>query len=788
MFKNYLKIAWRSLIKSKWYTIINISGLALGMAGAVLILLWIQHEASYDQFHKNNNRLYEAFYQTPFDGVIRTGNYTSEPMGPALKAEFPEVQASSRYNAGIDLLLKTDKDAINVPLTFVDRPFFEMFSFPLVLGDKNTALSQPNSIILSQSTAQLFFGKENALGKTIKIENEYVATVTGILKDLPTNTRFQLDAVCNWDFRTQMGFEDQSPHAWTNSVVNTFVLLKPHTSVAAFNAKVKDISMRKDEMSQFETFLYPLKKWHLYNRFENGKVIGGRIDNLYLFGAIAGFILIIACINFTNLSTARSERRAKEVGVRKVAGAYKSLLVKQFLCESILLAFFAGCIALSLVWLALPLYQSIIGEQVQVPLNEPLFWVSAIGFILLAGLLAGSYPAFFLSSFNPISVLKGQMVKPKAHFSPRKILVVIQFGFAITLIICTLIVRQQISFAINRDVGYHQDQLLTIHLNDESMKKGELIRQELINSGTALSVTKTGNAMTRAYNSSWGIDWEGKDPNAKIVLYRYGADADFIKTTGVQLLAGRDINVYQYPSDSTAIILNETAANVMGFDNPIGKVVDDNLIKWTIVGVVKDFVIQSPYQKIQPMLIEGPAAYLPIMTVRMNGANKMAKNLSSVEDIFKKYAPNYPVQYEFANEDYAAKFKNEQKTALLTGIFSGISILISCLGLFALAAYMAEIRQKEIGVRKVLGATISSLVGLLSREFIILVLIAFAIAAPIAYYFMNKWLYDFAYKISIGWTVFAWTMLITIAIALLTVSYQAIKAALSNPVDSLRNE
>lgn len=760
------------------------------MAGAILILLWIQHEVSYDRFHEKGDQLYEAYHQRENGGKIGSWNSTSVPMGPALKAEYPEVEATSRYANGGKLLFNTGGASIDQQVVFVDREFFDLFSFPFIAGNPQSAFAQPNSIVLTESTAKKLFGDKEAMGQTIQLENEerYSVIVTGILKDLPANTRFRLDATINWHMYETLGYADTSPHAWTNSYLNTFVLLKPDTDVEAFNAKIRDISRRKDDLSQLDVFVYPSAKWHLYERVENGQPVGGRIDRVYLFGAIAVFVLLIACINFMNLSTARSERRAKEVGVRKVAGARRGMLIGQFISESILLAVLAGIIALLLVALTLPLYETLIAEQLYIPYDKPVIWLAATGFILATGLLAGSYPAFFLSAFQPAKVLKGTHVRVRSAFNLRKMLVVLQFTFAIALIICTLIVRQQIQHAENRDTGYSRDQLMTVYLNDISRPKSDLIRQEIIDAGAATSITKTGAPMTRTWSNSGSISWEGKAPGDQSPIHRFAADKDWTKTSGVQLVAGRDIDVGKYPTDSTAMLLNEAAVKTMGFDDPIGKIVEDNYIQYTVVGVVKNFLINSPYKAVEPMIIAGPKAYTGVMTIKLNGERKTSENLTTIGSIFHKYNPEHPLDYEFADEQYAAKFRSEQRTAALTGLFSGLAIFISCLGLFGLAAHTAEQRSKEIGVRKVLGASVGSIVRLLSKDFVRLVAISFVIASPIAYYAMEHWLQDFAYRISVEWGVFAMTALLAVTIAVLTVSFQAIRAAMANPVDSLRDE
>ncbi|MGE0931883.1 ABC transporter permease [Peijinzhouia sedimentorum] len=788
MFLNYLKITLRSLQRNKGYASINILGLAIGMAGAMLILLWIQHEVSFDRFHTNGNRLYEAYHRVEFDGILHSSNYTSEPMGPALAQEYPETEETSRYDFGYDFDFTIEQLVLTQPSTFVDPSFLQMFSFPLEFGNAQTALSDPYSIILTASTAEKLFGVTNALGKTILLDDNYLVTVTGVLSDLPTNTRFSLDAVLSWELRTIMGIEDQSPHNWSNSYVNTFVLLKENTDFYSFNEKIKDMSRNKDEIANFDVFLYPSKSWHLFNRFENGSPAGGRIDRVYMFGAIALFILLIACINFMNLSTARSEKRAKEVGIRKTIGAERYMLIYQFISESVLLTFVSGILALGITILVLPFFSTLIGQQFEIPFEQGYFWVYFISFILFTGFIAGSYPAFFLSSFRAATVLKGTHIKINSAFNPRKLLVVLQFSFAIGLILCTLIIKEQINHAESRDVGYNRDQLITIYLNEVTRDKIEIIRNDLVNSNSVLSSTRTSAAMTRANNSSYGIDWEGKNPDDRIVLYRFGADKDWVKTTEVTLIAGRDIDAGKFASDSTAMLVNETAARLMGYSDPIGKKVEDNYLTWTIVGVFKDFMISSPYNDPIPLIVEGPAANLNVLTVRLNGERETQENIAQIESVFKEYDPDHLLQFEFVDQKYAEKFSNEQQTAKLTSLFSSLAIAISCLGLFGLAAYTAEQKRKEIGVRKVLGASVSSIVYTLTYDFVRLVIISFLIATPIAYAIMQQWLNSFSYKTSVSIFLFLAVGLLSLFIAIVTVIFQSLNAARQNPVDTLMNE
>jgi len=789
MIKSYFKIAWRNLWKNKSFSAINISGLAVGMAGAVLILLWLQNEVSFDKFHKNKDRLYEVYGLTTLEGKFITINQTGQPLAPALKQDFPEVAATSRL-AEVNSFLFT---AGNMRLTgikgcFVDSSFFQMFSFPLTGGNRNDQLGNVYSIVITEKLAEKLFGSKDALNKTIKIDSSDNFIVTGILKDLPSNTRFTFEYLLPWSYLKKLGWNNDS---WLSNNVSTFVLLKPNTDADAFDDKIKDIVKRNTNRNDVWThFLFPLEQWHLYTKFENGKPAGGRIETVRLFGIIAAFILLIACINFMNLSTARNEKRAKEVGIRKVVGAGKGLLVGQFIAESVLTAAIAGVIALSFVQLALPPFNTLIDSQLSIPYGNLFFWLSAIGFILFTGFLAGGYPAFYLSSFKPVGIFKNQFKKSRGILSPRKVLVVLQFTFAIILIISTIVVQNQVKHAQGRQTGYSANNLIYVDFVGDIEKNYPLIKQELIGSGIASSITKTMTTITRKGSNTWALRWQGRNPNSDETIVLFSADADLIKTTGLQLVAGRDIDINKYPGDSLAVILNETAVKTMGFKSPIGQTIAqpaDNL-NWQVVGVVKDYVLNSPYEKIPPLVIQGPKSWFSTMHIKFSPERSTTENLAKAGQIFKKYNPAYPFDYKFVDDEYAMNFNNEQRTKTLSGLFASLAIFISCLGLFGLSAYMAENRIKEIGVRKVLGASVLGIVKLLSFDFIKLVVVSIVIASPVAWYVMTRWLQDYTYRIDIGLTIFLVAGLSAVVIALITVSFQAIKAAIANPIQSLRTE
>ena len=785
--KNFFKVSFRNLAKNKGFSAINISGLAIGMASAMLILTWIQNEISYDQFHENKERIYEAWNRAEFSGELNCWNTTPKILARTLEHDLPEVERAVRVDWGSNFLFSIGDKRLTVPGTIVDSGFLKMFSFPLLKGNPSTVLNDMHSIVLTESLAKKLFDKEDAIGKTIKIDNKENFTVTGILKDLPKNTRFDFEYLIPWSYKRSIGDDDQN---WGNNSTRTYVLLKPNTTLASVAPKIKVLKRKYDTNEpKWEMFLYPINRWRLYSSFTNGKEDGGgRIEYVRLFGIIAAFILLIACINFMNLSTARSEKRAKEVGIRKVVGAQKIFIIGQFIGESVLMAFLAGIIAVTIVIITLPSFNLLIGEKIIIHYNAASSWLAVLGFILLTGILAGSYPAFFLSSFQPVQVLKGTFKKAHALVTPRKVLVVLQFTFAIVLIICTLIVRQQIEHAQNRETGYNKNNLIYHLFSGDIEKNFGLIKNELLNTGVASSITKTSAPLTRSWSDGWGQEWEGKDPNDKTDFFRYNQDEGLGVTAGLEFISGRDFDLKQYPTDSSAMIINESALKVMKFKNPIGKIVKDIGQEWHIVGVIRDFILTSPYEPTRPMLILGAKSWFQTVLIKLNHTTSTSNNLKKAEIIFKKYNPEYPFEYKFIDEDYARKFEDEKRIGTLAALFAGLTIFISCLGLFGLATYMAENRIKEIGVRKVLGASVAGIAALLSKDFLKLVIISFIVAVPIAWWAMYTWLQDYSFRVTIQWWVFAMAGLVSVLIAVVTVSYQAIKAAIANPVKSLRTE
>jgi ABC-type antimicrobial peptide transport system permease subunit len=788
MMNNFLKIAFRNLLRNKGFSIINISGLSIGMASAILILLWIQNEVSQDRFHENGKRIYTLNNRDKFNGDYWAWNTTPKILAPTLQQTYPDIESFSRAT-NTDFLFTYGEKHLNVRGSFADSGFLKIFSFPLIEGIHANALANINNIVITQKLSKKIFGDEEALGKVIRLDSNENFTVTGVMKDLPNNTSFDFEFLVPWSYLNKLGWNDSS---WGNNSVKSFVLLKSGVSQKSFDAKIKNVTINHssgENKATSEVFTQPFEDMYLYNKSENGKFIGGRVEMVRLFGIIAVFILLIACINFMNLSTARSEKRAKEVGIRKVVGAPKQALIAQFLGESVLISFIAGVFAIIIVQLSLGSFNLLVSKQLKIDYAKPWYWAFALFFIVCTGLIAGSYPAFFLSAFKPVKVLKGTFKAASALVTPRKVLVVLQFTFAIILIISTIVITNQIQYAHNRDAGYNKDKVVYVNIVGDMDKNYELIKNDLIKKGIAVAVTKSMSPITQRYSDGWGMSWDGStEADKKTDFVRMASDADFVKTMGVNLIKGRDIDINNYPTDSTAILLNETAVSMMRLKDPIGVTVKDNDRDWHVVGVVKDFVYESPYQKVQQLIVFGPKSWFNAIHFKLSSSLSDSKAIQMAEQVFKQYNSEYPFDYKFVDEAYEKKFDDQKRTGNLAALFAGLTIFISCLGLFGLATYMAQNRIKEIGVRKVLGASVSNITTLLSKDFLKLVIISLLIASPLAWWAMFQWLKDFEYRIDIQWWVFALAAGLAIIIALLTVSFQAIKAAIANPIKSLRTE
>ena len=785
MIKNYLKIAWRNLLKHKSFSLINIFGLAIGMASAILILLLIENELSFDQFHEKKDRIYLLYNRAIVDGKLECSPGTPMVMSPLLKSNYPQVEEITRINPTGPIVLSVNDKLLIPKGLIVDGGFLNIFSYPLKEGNTVKALESPRSIVITESFAKKLFKKEEALGKIIKVDSNAYFRVTGVLKDLPINTEFNFEYLLPWSYTKEIGWENQN---WEDDGVWTVVLLKPGVTEKIANDRFRDIIKINHNASKNEIFLHPITKWRLWSRFENGKIVGGNIENIRIYGMLAGFILFIACINYMNLSTARSVKRGKEVGVLKVVGASRFSIILRFLGESLIISFLSVILCVAIVQVSIEGFDWLTWSGLCVPYRNIYFWCGILGFTLFTGLIAGSYPAFYLSSFRPITVLKGSFKTSNNLVSFRKMLVVLQFSIAITFIICTIIIYQQIDFGSKRDPGYNRDRLAFVYANGEINRKYASIRNELLSSATVTAVTRSNSPISYTWNGSVNYSWVGSNPNEKTWIEEFHIDNDFVETMGLKVISGREINTIKYPGDSTAILLNESAVKQMGFKDPIGQIVRNDNTNWVVVGVIKNFIVNSPFSKIPPMVLQGPKNWFGTITFRLKNKNSLAENMNKVEAIFKKYVTDYPIISAYVDEQDAQKLENERRTGIQSALFGGLAILICCLGLFALAAYTAESRIKEIGIRKVLGATVSGIIILLSKDFVKLVIISFVIAFPSAWWFMHSWLQNYTYRINISWSVFMITGLFALGIAVATVSSQAFKAAIANPVKSLRSE
>ena len=792
MFKNYFKIAWRNLVRNKVFSAINIMGLALGMACSLLIMLWVQDEKSVDGFHANGKQLYQVYERDYFDGKVQAGYPTQGLLAAELKRIIPEIQ----YAAGLEYTTqpgtKNTFEAGNkinkMEGFFAGEDFFSMFSYPLLLGHANNALNAPGGIAVSRKMAEQFFGNvEKAMGKTIRFENQEDLKITAVFENLPANSSQQFDFLRTWpDFIRQNDWVDN----WGNTDPSTFIQLRREADPAKTTAKIKDFIYRyakKNDVFRTELALQPYMEKYLHSNFKNGYIDGGRIEYVRLFSLVAVFILLIACINFMNLATARSVKRSKEIGIRKVAGAVRSTLIKQFIGEALLVTFFSIIIAVVIAVILIPAFNQLTGKQLSLPVSQPMFWIALTFMLLVTGIVAGSYPALFLSSLSPIRVLKGSMKFSWGATFFRKGLVVFQFALSIIIIVGMLVTYRQLNYIQTKNLGYDRDNLVYIPLEGELSQKYALFKEEAEKIPCIVAISKIRASPTWLGNHTGDISWEGKAPNTVAPFVHTTAGYDFVKTMHLQLAEGRDFSP-AFGTDSSAFIINETAAHRIGYQNPIGKSISWGNHRGIIIGVLKDFHFTSLHQTIEPIIIHLDEARQSGTILVRTQAGKTKEAMAGLQTICKSLNPKFPFSYQFSDQEYNKLYNNEQVVSKLSNLFAFLAIFISCLGLFGLATFTAEQRTKEIGVRKVLGASAANIVSLLSANFLKPVGIAMLIAFPVAWYTMNLWLRDFAYKITIEWWMFAIAGAVTVAIALLTVSYQSIRAAFVNPVKSLRTE
>lgn len=794
MFKNYLKTAWRNLLRSKGYSTINIGGLAAGMAVALAIGLWLYDELSFNKYFNNYDRIAQVWQHANFNGEISSQISNPAQMGPELRSKFGSdfkhvIQAS--WPEGH--LLTLGNKSVSQEGMFMEADAPEMLSLKMLKGSRQ-GLKDPHSVLLSASTALAVFGNDDPINKTVKLDRQEVVKVTGVFEDFPDNTTFKaLKIILPWELwliRNPWVKTMQNP--WGSNFTQTYVQIADNAVMEEVSKKIKNVKLdlvgKEEKKYEWQVFLHPMKKWNLYNEFKNGVNAGGSIRYVWLFTTIGIFVLILACINFMNLSTARSEKRAREVGIRKAIGSLRWQITRQFFLESYMVVLFAFILALLLVALMLPLFNDVSGKNMSMPWSNLIFWSLCAIFIIITGLLAGSYPAFYLSSFQPLKVLKGTFKAGRNASLPRKILVIVQFTVSVILIIGTIIVHQQIQYARDRPIGYERNGLINIYMEREIKKHFDAVGTELKSTGAVESVGGSFSPLTGVWNSNGGFWWEGKDPNLAVDFPNNSVTYDFGKTAGWKIKNGRDFS-REFSTDSLAFILNESAAKFIGMENPVGKTLRWDDRNYTIIGVVEDIMQESPFYPVRPSLFHiGQYDNLNNLIIKLNPNRSVSESIKSVEKVIKKYAPDAPFSYKFVDEEFGSKFIAEERIGKLSSYFAVLAIFISCLGLFGMASFVAEQRTKEMGIRKVLGASVASLWKLLSIEFILLVLFSCIIAAPVAYYYLDSWLSNYDYRINIHWIVFVAATLTALLITIITVSFQAIKAAMMNPVKSLRAE
>lgn len=794
MLKNYFKTAWRNLIKNKAHSFINIIGLSVGMAVAILIGLWIYDEVCYNKTFDNYSRIAQVMQNQTFNGETSTQQVLPYVMGDELRRNFgSDFKNISMATWTYDHVLAYGDNKISKKGNFMEPQITDMLSLQMTEGTRN-ALQDNHAILLSLSTAKALFGNENPLNKILKIDNRFDVKVSGVYKDLSYNSDFKdLTFIGSWQlFIDNTSWVQKFSNPWSNNSFQVYVQLADKTDMQRVSAKIKDAKLKRvsggDAAAKPQLFLQPMSKWHLYSEFKNGVNTGGRITFVWMFGIIGFFVLLLACINFMNLSTARSEKRAKEVGIRKAVGSLRTQLIRQFFAESLLVTLFAFIVSIALVELNIPSFNQIADKQISIPWSNSFFWLTGIAFTLLTGFIAGSYPAFYLSSFNPVKVLKGTFrVGPLASL-PRKVLVVLQFTVSVVLIIGTIVVFNQIQFAKNRLVGYNRNSLITIPMSTENIHNHfDAVKNDLESSGVIAGIAESSSAATWFDETDGGFEWHGNNSSTQADFKVVYVSTDFGKTIGWKIKDGRDFSS-DFATDSSGIILNETAVKYIGFKNPVGE-----NIRWLgkpyhVIGVVNDMITQSPYDPVSRSVFVTNHDPQQNINIRLNPSQNAHDALVKIETVFRKYNPEQSFIYKFNDEEYAKKFGDEERIGKLAGFFAALAIFISCLGLFGMASFMAEQRTKEIGVRKVLGASVFNLWQLLSKEFVLIILISFLIATPIAYYFMHNWLQNYQYRTNLSWWIFAASGTGALLITLLTVTFQAIKAAIANPVKSLRTE
>ena len=786
MIRNFLKIAWRNLFRNKGFSATNLLGLTIGITCTILISLWVKDELTYDKFHTNHSSIYKIFANRDFNNQMFTDENMVLPLASTIEKSVPQVRQAVVTTHRQPHVLKYKDKMLKKNGYTVSEHFFDMFTWKFLNGNSKTALPDAYAIVLTESCAKALFGNDDPINKIIKVDNEYDAKVTAIVADVPGNSTLQFDFVNSFNYSGD--FLSRAMTNWENSSWDVFVQVNAGTDMTVVEKAINDIKYQHDpgdkEISTY--FAFPFSKLRLESEFKDGKNVGGLIEYVRLFSIIAVIILLIACVNFMNLSTARSEKRAREVGVRKTLGSGKRQLVIQFFSESIILSLIAFILSVLAVYLLLPAFNSLVDKQLRLDLSQPLYWLAAIGLILFTGLIAGSYPALYLSSFNPVKVLKGTFLPGKRTALPRHILVVGQFAISILLISATIIIHQQMQHIKNRDIGYDPNNLIMIPASQDTQNSYAVIRDELLKTGMVNAVNRSFSPVTSIWWKAGAPDWDGKPAGGELIVARMATDIDYTKTMGVKIIEGKDFS--GTPADSSNMLINEAAVKAMQLKNPVGTQLRYGSYKFTVIGVTSDMVMESPYKAVDPLLIHFSRNNINAINIRLTATAKPQQAIKAFEPIFKKYDPAKPYEYKFVDEEFSRKFITEDLISKITNIFAGLAIFICCIGLAGLASFTIEKRVREIGIRKVLGATVQQLLTLISKDFLKLVLIAFVVATPLAWWFMNDWLEKYPYRIQISIWLFAAVGLLILLLALVVVSLNTMKAALTKPVKSLRTE
>jgi putative ABC transport system permease protein len=785
MLKNYLKVIFRNIRKHKGYSLINITGLAIGMACCLLISIWVLDELSYDKFHEKAHRLYRVEEDQHYSGRMFHVRVTPHPLGPALVDEIPEIVDATRYVWSGGLLFRYGEKALfEYNIRAVDPSFFQMFTFPLIKGDIKRALDSPHSIVINEDIAQKYFGNEDPLGKVITINNSHEFTVMGVAKNVPHNSILQFEVLVPYAFLEKIG---RTNLEFGSNSIGTYIELSPNATMDQVNEKILGFIKAKVPDSVTELVLKPFTRIHLHSYWGYEKDAGA-IQYVYMFSIIAIFVLLIACINFMNLSTARSSNRAKEVGMRKVVGALKSHLIRQFYGESVVFAFIALVLAAGIVTVLLPVFSKFAEKELSwnvAGIGTIFFGVAAITFF--TGLVAGSYPALFLSAFQPVKVIRGTLKSGAASSWFRKILVVVQFSLSILLIIGTVVVYQQLTYMKDKRLGWDREHLVYIPMRSDVKKIYDTLKIELVKDSHVLNATASSELPSYIGSNSMNFNWEGKDPDFKTLIGSNPVDFDFIETLKIEMKEGRSFS-REYSSDLTsAFIINEEVANLMGRESVVGESCMFFGRKGTIIGVMNNWHYQPIRRKIEPLVLYINPEYTRVMLIRIPAGN-IPDSIASIEKVWNRVVPNYPFEHYFLDENFDEMYRREESIGTLLRYFAALAILVACLGLFGLASFTSEQRTKEVGIRKILGATVSNITVLLCREFFLLVFVSNIIAWPVAYFLMKNWLQSYAYRTSLSVLIFIAAMAIALMVAFLSVSFQAIRAATASPIDSLRYE